>query len=58
MKKWPSLKTLLISGYADESTSDLGGLDEGVDFLQKPFTPQVLAEKLRGILDNDRANKA
>jgi two-component system, cell cycle sensor histidine kinase and response regulator CckA len=51
--KWPSLKALFISGYTDKTISHHGVLDEGVNFLQKPFSPQILAERVRDILDSD-----
>jgi PAS domain S-box-containing protein len=42
---------LYMSGYADDVLGSDGGLDDGVDFIQKPFAPQDLARKLREILD-------
>ncbi len=47
----PHLRTLYVSGYAAEVISDRGMLAEGVLFLQKPFTPQELANSVRAILD-------
>ncbi|MEO8294575.1 MAG: response regulator [Gemmatimonadota bacterium] len=43
----PMLKVLYISGYADEALGQRGILNEGVDFLQKPFTPQDLTRRIR-----------
>jgi len=47
----PDLKVLYISGYIDDA-----GLRSGADrartgFLQKPFTPEALARKVRDMLD-------
>jgi len=41
-RRWPALKVMLMSGYAEDlSTVDVGGL--GWQFLQKPFELQSLA---------------
>jgi PAS domain S-box-containing protein len=53
LKQYPFLKVLLISGYTEESVSQGGVLDEAVSFLQKPFSPQSLAEKVREVLDEN-----
>lgn len=45
-------RMLYISGYADQSITLNGFLEEGNAFLQKPFTPTSLAEKVREVLDN------
>ena len=47
----PDLKVLYMSGYADDVVAHHGALDEGVDFLQKPFTLDALSQKVREILD-------
>ncbi|NCP77833.1 MAG: PAS domain S-box protein [Desulfuromonadales bacterium] len=49
----PELKVLYMSGYATDIISSRGLLDEGVHLLRKPFTSQVLANKLREVLDPD-----
>ncbi len=50
-KKEPALKTLYISGYTDNAIVHYGILDEGIKFLQKPFTHQSLLQRVRTILD-------
>lgn len=51
------IKVLLMSGYADEAIARHGALEPGVAFLQKPFSPETLASKVREILDGQpRAN--
>jgi two-component system, cell cycle sensor histidine kinase and response regulator CckA len=47
----PGLRVLYMSGYADEAIVRHGMLTEGTPFLQKPFTPQSLAQKVRETLD-------
>jgi PAS domain S-box-containing protein len=46
----PQLKVLYISGYADNATWNPVGPDAGGAFLQKPFTPEALARKVREVL--------
>jgi signal transduction histidine kinase len=45
----PEMKVLYISGYTDDDA--LSRLDATVPFLQKPFTPESLARKIRETLD-------
>ncbi len=47
----PSLKVIYMSGYAANIISDHGALDDGVSFIQKPFTRQTLAVTVRRCLD-------
>jgi CheY-like chemotaxis protein len=47
----PNLKVLLISGYADQAAPANGGSATNGAFLQKPFSPTVLARKVRQLLD-------
>jgi CheY-like chemotaxis protein len=47
----PELRVLLVSGYADKAVLRHGVLEPGMPFLEKPFTPQVLARKVREVLD-------
>ncbi len=47
----PGLDVLFISGYTDNSIVHQGILDEGINFIQKPFKPVNLLEKIRTILD-------
>jgi CheY-like chemotaxis protein len=47
----PELTVVYMSGYIDETVVQHGMLDSTVAFLQKPFTQDVLASKLREMLD-------
>jgi PAS domain S-box-containing protein len=47
----PDIKVLFMSGYTDNVISAGGMLEEGISFLQKPFTPTVLLQKIREVLN-------
>lgn len=47
----PQIKVLFVSGYTADAILHHGVLDSNVEFLGKPFTPTVLAEKVRKVLD-------
>jgi nitrogen-specific signal transduction histidine kinase/CheY-like chemotaxis protein len=52
----PSLRVLFLSGYTEDHAlaHDLDGPSDG--FLQKPFSPPALANKVRELLDAESAN--
>lgn len=54
----PETRLLYISGYTDETMMQHGILNSGVAFLQKPFLPNVLAAKVREVLDTAPARAA
>ncbi len=46
----PGLKVLFMSGYTSDFIDKHGVLDQGVNFIQKPFSPVDLANKIRAII--------
>ena len=51
----PELKVLYMSGYPDHPVFDQGGGKRDTAFLHKPFTPNVLTQKVRDVLDGKKA---
>jgi CheY-like chemotaxis protein len=49
-KTIPSVKVLFMSGYTANVIAHRGVLDQGVNFIQKPFSRHELAKKLHDIL--------
>jgi two-component system, cell cycle sensor histidine kinase and response regulator CckA len=51
----PGLPVLLMSGYTDDVVMQRGIAELQIPYLQKPFTPEQLARKIREVLDTARA---
>jgi PAS domain S-box-containing protein len=51
LRRWPSLKVLYTSGYAENAVVHHGRLDAGVALLNKPYRKAELAQKVREVLD-------
>jgi CheY-like chemotaxis protein len=50
---YPEIKVLYMSGYTDDAIVRHGVLEKGVNYIQKPFTMEGLARKVREVLDKD-----
>jgi PAS domain S-box-containing protein len=48
----PAVRVLFMSGYTDDDMLRRGIVDPRMAFLQKPFTPEVLATKVREVLNS------
>lgn len=48
----PDLNCIYVSGYTANVIAHRGVLDEGVHFIQKPFSVADLAAKVRAVLDS------
>ncbi|HEX6039832.1 PAS domain S-box protein [Longimicrobium sp.] len=49
--RWPGVKVIYMSGYTNEAIDRHGVLDPGSEFIQKPVAPDVLAQRLREVLE-------
>jgi two-component system cell cycle sensor histidine kinase/response regulator CckA len=50
--RYPEIKVLYMSGYTDDAIVYHGVVEEGINYIQKPFTLDSLARKLREVLDH------
>ena len=48
---YPQMKQLFMSGYTADVIGDQGVLEEGIDFIQKPFSLTALAQKVQTTLN-------
>jgi len=51
-----SIKVLLMSGYIDRGFNIADNLADTTPFIQKPFTQEVLLQKIRAVLDTPETN--
>ncbi len=54
----PGIKCLFMSGYTEDVIAHHGILNEGLNFISKPFSIKALSIKVRGILDRDPVDSA
>ena len=54
---YPGIKILFMSGYTADVIAQRGVLEEGVNFIQKPFSMKDLAVKVKEVLDDRQQEK-
>jgi len=47
----PDARVIFMSGYTDDAVTRHGVLERGSAYVQKPFTPDAIARKVREVLD-------
>jgi signal transduction histidine kinase/ActR/RegA family two-component response regulator len=57
-RRFPGLPVLFMSGYTGEDVRSRGLLEGSAPFVQKPFTPEGLARRVRTLLDGNMADDA
>lgn len=50
----PNIRVLYMSGYTENVVTSGGLLEEGLAFLQKPFSPATLVQRIREVLSHTR----
>jgi two-component system, cell cycle sensor histidine kinase and response regulator CckA len=55
LAKRPHIRVLYMSGYTENVVTSGGLLEEGLAFLQKPFSPSALLHKIREVLSHTSA---
>jgi nitrogen-specific signal transduction histidine kinase len=46
------MKVIYMSGYTDDVVVHHGMLDPGIEFIEKPMTPDIIRRKVREVLDS------
>jgi two-component system cell cycle sensor histidine kinase/response regulator CckA len=54
-QRWASIPVLYISAYPANDIFSRGGPSQSTQFLQKPFTPDVLLARVRQLLTKDQS---
>ncbi len=49
----PGLKVLYTSGYTHSVIAHHGVLDEGIQFISKPYSLDTLTTRIREVLDSE-----
>ncbi len=58
IRRRATMRVLYMSGYTDNAVLNSGILAKDVAFLQKPFTPGGLIEKVREVLESDGRSRS
>ncbi len=51
---YPWMKVIFMSGYTDGAIAHHGVLAPGLNFIEKPFSPEDLARKVREVIDSEQ----
>ncbi len=54
LARFPAIKIIYVSGYSDNHIVHDGLLEQGVNFLQKPYSQQNLAKIVRKVLNQNK----
>jgi FixJ family two-component response regulator len=54
-KIFPAVEVLFMSGHTADAIVHNGALEQGVEFIQKPFARTALLRKIREILDRPKS---
>jgi DNA-binding response OmpR family regulator len=49
----PTVKVILMTGYARDRIAHHGALDEGIVLIEKPFSPNLLLTRVRLVIDSN-----
>jgi two-component system cell cycle sensor histidine kinase/response regulator CckA len=49
---WPGMRILFMSGYSRGAMAAHGAWDDTMEFIQKPFSPELLSVRVREVLDS------
>ena len=49
----PTIRCLFMSGYTADIIAHKGVLDMGINFIQKPFSIQAMAAKIREVMNHE-----
>jgi PAS domain S-box-containing protein len=56
-QQFPALRVVYMSGYPGGAAARAGSLEPGAIYVEKPFSPANLLEKVRATLESDRPSK-
>ena len=56
-KTRPETRVLYMSGYVDDIVNNAGEMEPGAEYLQKPFSPEALADKVRRTLNKSAVSR-
>jgi signal transduction histidine kinase len=51
-RRQPDARVLFMSGYAPDAILQLGQVDPGAELIQKPVTQEILAQRIRAVLED------